>query len=77
MKKLIRASEDYTDLVEDYRRLRGYLKEFVEEAEDTLRDLSDEDEEVTKDEIIDLASQHMRDYFEDLDFRRLLEMYFA
>lgn len=30
MKKLVRASEDMTNLLEDYSELRGYLKAFVE-----------------------------------------------
>ena len=44
MKKLVRASEDMTNLLEDYSELRGYLKAFVEEAKEVLKDMSDEDE---------------------------------
>ena len=75
MKRFIRASEDYTDLLEDYSELRGYLKAFVEEAKVVLADMSDEDEEITEDQLIDFAYQHMRSYFDDLDFERLIKMY--
>lgn len=75
MKRFIRASEDYTDLLEDYSELRSYLKAFVEEAKEVLADMSDEDEEITEDQLIDFAYQHMRSYFDDLDYERLIKMY--
>lgn len=77
MKKLVRASEDMTNLLEDYSELRGYLKAFIEEAKDVLKDMSDEDEEIDEDQLIDFAYQHMRSYFDDLDFERLIKMYIS
>ena len=77
MKKLVRASEDVTNLQEDYDELKGYLKAFVEEAKDVLKDMSDEDEEIDEDQLIDFAYQHMRSYFDDLDFERLIKMYIS
>ena len=77
MKKLVRASEDETNLLEDYSELRGYLKVFVEEAKDVLNEMTDEDEETTEVNLIDFASEHMRSYFEDLDFERLIKMYIS
>ena len=75
MKKLVKAAEDVTNLLEDYSELRGYLKAFVEEAKEILADMSDEDEEITEDQLIDFAYQHMRSYFDDLDYERLIKMY--
>ena len=39
--------------------------------------MSDEDEEITKDKLIDFAYEHMRSYFDDLDFERLIKMYIS
>lgn len=37
--------------------------------------MSDEDEEITEDQLIGFAYQHMRSYFDDLDYERLIKMY--
>ena len=76
MKRFIRASEDYTDLLEDYSELRSYLKAFVEEAKEVLAAMSDEDAQSIYDihnRIAAFVKNEVKNYAKGYSRQRMIE----
>lgn len=75
MKKLIKARVGGPHYEKDYRRLQGYIDDFIDEAKGELVDLADEDNEVSEDQVVNLTSELIRDYLNDVDFEALVQIY--
>ena len=75
MKKYIKSSMNGNYSKGDYEVLRPWIKQFLYEAKNTLLDMADEDNEVSEDELVELTSQYLTEYLEDIDIKSVIRLY--